>query len=151
MDELSKCLAGEYYDCHDKIFLAFKGRAQKLLKQYHTLAYEEKEAKTNILRQLFGGLGSEVSVAMPFCCDYGRNIYIGNQVSVNMNCTFVDCNTITIGDRVLIGPNVQLYTATHPIELTERLFPSIRDGKPVYSRRTYAKPIKMRLHYFVWV
>ena len=80
---------------------------------------------------------------MPFCCDYGRNIYIGNQVSVNMNCTFVDCNTITIGDRVLIGPNVQLYTATHPIELTERLFPSIRDGKPVYSRRTYAKPIKI--------
>ena len=51
MDELSKCLAGEYYDCHDKIFLAFKRRAQKLLKQDHALAYEEKEAKTNILRQ----------------------------------------------------------------------------------------------------
>lgn len=59
----------------------------------------------------------------PFICNYGCNINIGSNVPVNMNCTFVDCNGITIGDNVLIASNVQLYTATHPVELFERLTP----------------------------
>ncbi len=123
MTELEKCMAGETYDCHDEIFLEFKSHARKLLKEYHELAYDQKEEKTALLKRLFGGVGSNVSVGLPFICDYGRNIYIGNNVSVNMNCTFVDCNRITIGDRVLIASNVQLYTAAHPVELAERLPP----------------------------
>ena len=52
MNELEKCMAGEYHDCHDKIFLAFKGRARKLLKEYNALAYEQNEEKERILKQL---------------------------------------------------------------------------------------------------
>lgn len=141
MNELEKCMAGEYYNCHDKIFLDFKAQARKLLKEYNALSYEQKEEKSGILKQLFGKIGTNVSVGLPFICDYGRNIYFGNNVSVNMNCTFVDCNKITIGDNVLIASNVQLYTATHPVELSERLTP---DGEPNDGRyfcRTYALPI----------
>ena len=82
-------------------------------------------------------------VGQPFLCDYGRNIYIGNHVSVNMNCTFVDCNTITIGDHVLIASNVQLYTATHPVELSERLIPDWDARSDQYFCSTYALPIKI--------
>lgn len=141
MNELEKCLAGEYYDCHDKIFLEFKTCARKLLKEYNSLSYEQKEEKVHILKQLFGKIGTNVSVGLPFICDYGRNIYIGNNVSVNMNCTFVDCNKITIGDNVLIASNVQLYTATHPVELSERLTPDWNPESEEYFCRTYALPI----------
>ena len=89
MTELEKCLAGEYYNCHDKIFLDFKSHARTLLQKYNALAYEEMELKRSILKELFGGIGTQVSVAPPFLCDYGCNIYIGNNVSVNMNCTFL--------------------------------------------------------------
>jgi maltose O-acetyltransferase len=41
---------------------------------------------------MFGSIGTNVSVGNPFICDYGQNIHIGNNVSVNMNCTFVGCN-----------------------------------------------------------
>lgn len=58
-----------------------------------------------------------------------------------MNCTFVDCNRIIIGDDVLIAPNVQLYTATHPIEFTERYAKNLETGQ--LHRRTYALPIKI--------
>ena len=98
MTELEKCMAGECYNCHDEIFLKFKARARTLLKEYHNLAYEQKEEKTAILKQLFGKIGTNVSVGTPFLCDYGRNIYLGDNVSINMNCTFVDCNEIRIGD-----------------------------------------------------
>ena len=141
MTELEKCMAGEYYDCHNEIFLDFKKRARELLKGYNALAYEQKGEKMSILKELFGGIGSSVSVASPFICDYGRNIYVGNRVSVNMNCTFVDCNRITIGDNVLIASNVQLYTAAHPVELAARLTPDWTPDKAEYFCRTYALPI----------
>lgn len=141
MTELEKCMAGECYDCHDQIFLDFKGHARKLLQEYNTLVYEQKKEKESILKELFAKIGTKVSVASPFLCDYGRNIYIGNNVSINMNCTFVDCNNIVIGDDVLIASNVQLYTATHPVELAERYVPDNGQEaeRPVF--RTYALPI----------
>ena len=100
------------------------------MKEYNALAYEQKEEKYNILKQLFGGIGANVTVGSPFICDYGRNIYIGDHVSVNMNCTFVDCNGIT---------NVQLYTATHPVEFAERYIPD--QDSQLEKFQTYALPV----------
>lgn len=141
MNELDKCMAGECYDCHDEIFLDFKARARKLLREYNALAYEQKEEKNRILGQLFGKIGTNVSVGFPFICDYGQNIEIGDNVSVNMNCTFVDCNRIVIGNNVLIASNVQLYTATHPVELSERLTEGWEPQTGRYFCQTYALPI----------
>lgn len=108
-----------WYDCHDPIFLEFKQKTHRLLLKYNALPYEKKEEKQAILKEMFGSIGTKVSVGHSFICDYGRNIHIGNNVTVNTGCTFVDCNKITIGDNVLIAPDVRIYTATHPIELNE--------------------------------
>ena len=143
MRELDKCLAGESYNCHDEIFLKFKAKARRLVTQYNALDYEQKQEKLNILRELFGSIGNNVSVGSPFICDYGCNIHVGDNVSIGMNCTFQDCNRIDIGSNVLIAPNVQFYTAGHPIELMDRLTSnwSIESGE--YFCQTYAKPIKI--------
>lgn len=143
MTESEKCKNGECYNCHDKVFLEFKSNARSLLKEYHSLTYDQKKEKNMILSRLFGRIGENVSVGQPFICDYGRNIYLGNNVSVNMNCTFVDCNKIEIGDNVLIASNVQLYTATHPVELSERLTPDWNAESGEYFCRTYALPIQI--------
>lgn len=143
MNELEKCMAGEWYDCHDEIFLEYKNTARRLLAQYNSLAYDQKKEKTAILKELFGSMGNNVSVGLPFICDYGRNIHIGTNVSVNMNCTFVDCNRIDIGDNVLIASNVQIYTATHPVELADRLTPDWNPKSGEYFCRTYALPVKI--------
>ena len=140
-NELEKCLAGEWYDCHDPIFLEYKDTARRLLKLYHSLEYKQKKEKNEVLKNLFGSIGENVSVGLPFICDYGCNISIGNNVSVNMNCTFVDCNIITIGNNVLIASIVQIYTATHPVELDERLTPDWSMGSGEYFCRTYALPV----------
>lgn len=143
MTELEKCMNGEYYDCHNEIFLHQKAEARKLLKIYNSLQYEQKEEKREVLSRLFKEIGTNVSVGQPFICDYGCNISLGNNVSVNMNCTFVDCNRIEIGDNVLIASNVQLYTAAHPVELSERLTPDWDQGSEEYFCRTYALPIRI--------
>lgn len=141
MNELEKCLTGRYYDCHDEIFLQYKNKARNLLAKYNALAYDQKKEKTEILHKLCGSIGDNVSVASPFICDYGCNIHIGSNVSINMNCTFVDCNKIIIGNNVLIASNVQLYTATHPVEIKDRLMPGWYPGSKKYFCQTYALSI----------
>ena len=140
-NELEKCLAGEWYDCHDPIFLEYKDTARRLLKKYNSLEYNQKKEKTEVLKKLFNSIGENVSVGLPFICDYGCHISIGSNVSINMNCTFVDCNKITIGDNVLISSNVQIYTATHPVELADRLTPNWNMESGEYFCRTYALPV----------
>lgn len=139
--ELDKCMSGRWYDCHDRVFLELKDKARRLLTEYNSLPYDQKEKKREVLKEMFGSIGTNVSVGYSFICDYGCNIYMGNNVSVNMNCTFVDCNKITIGDNVLIASNVQIYTAAHPIELEERLTPDWTPDSDEYFCRTFALPV----------
>ncbi|WP_305775322.1 DapH/DapD/GlmU-related protein [Lentilactobacillus kosonis] len=58
-----------------------------------------------------------------------------------MNCTLFDCNKITIGSNTLIASNVQMYTATHPVELSERVIPDWKPESGKYFCKTYALPI----------
>lgn len=141
MTELEKCLLGKNYNCHDKTFLRFKKKSKELLLIYNNLPYNYKEEKQKILIELFGNIGDNVSVGTPFICDYGCNIFIGNNVSINMNCTFIDCNRIDIGDNVMIASNVQIYTATHPIELNQRLTPNWTPESKEHFCQTYALPV----------
>ncbi len=141
--ELEKCMAGEYYDCHDEVFLEYKKNARMLLTQYNALGYDRKTRKAEVLSHLLGGMGQNVSIASPFLCDYGRNIFLGDNVSVNMNCTFVDNNRIEVGDNVLISSNVQIYTSTHPVELEERLTPDWTPASGEYFCRTRALPVRI--------
>ena len=139
--ELEKCMAGEWYDCHDPVFMDFKAMARKILARYNELSYDAKNERYDVLKQLFGRIGTNVSVGNPFICDYGRNIYLGDNVSINMNCTLVDCNKITIENNVLIASNVQIYTAAHPVELDERLTPGWKPDDEKYFCRTFALPV----------
>lgn len=143
MTELEKCMSGNFYNCHHEVFLRMKKETRQLLQEYHLLRYDQKKEKRAILTRLFRQIGTNVSVAQPFICDYGKNICLGNNVSINMNCTFVDCNRIEIGDNVLIASNVQLYTAAHPVELSERLTPNWDSESEEHFCRTYALPIRI--------
>ena len=53
-----------------------------------------------------------------------------------MNCVFLDCNRITIGDNALIGPGVHIYTVFHPLRAGERLNKSINGEFPFAVAKT---------------
>jgi maltose O-acetyltransferase len=40
---------------------------------------------------------------------------------MNFNCVLLDCAAVTMGNNVQFGPNVQIYTATHPLLASERI------------------------------
>jgi len=139
--EKQKMLAGLPYRSRDPELLAMYHRARDLLALFARTSSRDTEERHAALRQLFGAIGSRTWIEAPFHCDYGENIWIGSDCFVNANCVFLDCNTITIGNNVLFGPAVQVYTATHPLAAPERLvFDDAED--PARSRYvTQALPI----------
>lgn len=139
MTEKEKMLAGQPYNSRDPALLALYLRARALLKAAQEVPPADFAGRVAALRQLFGALGDGSWIEPPFHCDYGENIRIGSDCFVNANCVFLDCNRITIGDGVLIGPAVQLYTPTHPLNAAERLPAATPPARPRYV--TSAQPI----------
>ncbi len=118
--EQEKMLAGLPYDAGDKTLQALQLKGKHLIREYNTLDVRDHVAQQRLLREVLGEVGEHVLIATPFHVDYGAFIRLGNGVEINMNCVFLDCNYITIGDFTLIGPNVQLYAVGHPVAAQDR-------------------------------
>lgn len=119
--EKEKMLAGELYDCGDGELLARWHLAKRLQQEYNAVDSEDRERQSAILDRLLGARGRNVWIAAPFFVDYGEHIRLGDNVEINMNCVFLDCNEISIGDFSGIGPGVHIYTVFHPVNPEERL------------------------------
>jgi maltose O-acetyltransferase len=119
--ELEKMLAGELYAANDEQLMEMRHKARRLLTKYNHTSYENLEEKISILRKLFGKVEDNTDIQAPFYCDYGIHIFAGKNLFINFNCTILDCATVTFGDNVAIAPNVQIYTAYHPLIASERI------------------------------
>lgn len=118
--EREKMLAGELYDPLDADLVAERLRAREICFQLNRTGPHDAEERDRLTRDLFGAVGPNLWFEPPFFCDYGTNIRLGERVFFNFNCVFLDVAEITIGDRTLLGPAVQLYAATHPVDAETR-------------------------------
>lgn len=73
-----------------------------------------------MLSQIFGAGGETAYVEQTLRCDYGTNISVGRGFYANYNLTILDIAPVTIGDNVMIAPNVSIYTAGHPVHPESR-------------------------------
>lgn len=106
-------------------------RARRLSQQLNTMDRGDFDGIRAVLKQLLGKCG-DILINPPFYCDYGRNIEIGDGVFVNYNCTILDSAKVTIGNNVLLGPNVCISTSGHAIHPAFRQHPCVC---------TYARPV----------
>jgi galactoside O-acetyltransferase len=113
--EKEKSLEGKLYKAADNELYTARQRAKELIFMFNTLPPREAESRNGIIRKLFCKTGEKFIIEPPFYCDYGLNISIGNNFYSNFNLTILDCARTEIGDNVLIGPDVGIYTAGHPV------------------------------------
>jgi maltose O-acetyltransferase len=118
--EKEKMLAGALYNALDPQLSEERLQARLLLKQLNETPEDQPEERSRILKELLPHAGAGLWLQPPFYCDYGSNIYLGANVFFNFNCVVLDVAAVTIGSRTLFGPNVQVYTATHPMNHVER-------------------------------
>lgn len=120
MTEWEKMLAGEPYDAMNQCFTERLNDTKLKIYEFNNMRPDDTEARTKLLRGLLGGTGKRLIVNQPFRCDYGCNIFVGEDFFANFNLTILDEARVTIGDNVFIGPNVGIYTACHPLAPAER-------------------------------
>lgn len=119
-NEQEKMQAGELYAAFDPALLAARTRAKRLLHRLNVTEYLLTDAARQVLAELLPHAGENLYIEPPFHCDYGSNIYCGNNVYFNVNCVVLDAAMVSIGSNVLFGPGVQLYAATHPLDAVVR-------------------------------
>ncbi|MBY0456488.1 MAG: sugar O-acetyltransferase, partial [Gemmataceae bacterium] len=116
MTEREKMLAGELYDPLDPELGAARTRARDLLWTFNATRESDGSVRHAILRELLGSAGEGVWIQPPFFCDYGSNLHLGEKVYFNFNCVVLDVCEVRVGARTLLGPAVQIYAATHPLD-----------------------------------
>ncbi|PRD56294.1 sugar O-acetyltransferase [Sphingobacterium gobiense] len=119
--EKEKMIAGEFYRATAKELMVERQYAKEQLFQYNNLEPSKIKVRNQILKKLFGKTTSRFFIEPPFRCDYGYNIFLGDNFYANYNFIVLDCAPVTIGDNVMIGPNVSLFTAGHPVHPAPRI------------------------------
>jgi maltose O-acetyltransferase len=118
--EKDRMLSGALYDPLDPQLCAERRRARLLVKALNDTSDDAGPERARIIRELLPRAGQDFWLQPPFYCDYGSNIVIGDKVFFNFNCVILDVAAVRIGSYVLLGPNVQIYAATHPIDAARR-------------------------------
>jgi maltose O-acetyltransferase len=139
MSEKENMLAGLHYNSRDPELLERYYLTRKLLAKLNNLSPIDSEQRNELFTSLLGRISDNVWIETPFFCDYGEHIYIDEGTFINVNAIFLDNNIIKIGQNGLIGPGVQLLTASHPLSSRERLITSNENLKTSY--KTFSKPI----------
>ncbi len=114
--EKEKMLSGELYYANIPELLKGRDDSAILCKEFNETDRSNTKKRNEIMKKLFGKIGDNCYITPNFQCDYGKNIFLGNNVYMNFGVTILDCAKIEIGDDCLFAPNVQIYAAAHPID-----------------------------------
>ena len=117
---LDRMLAGDPYIADDPLIRQAHQRAMALVERFNRSAASDPAERRRLLTDLLGAYGEGSEIRPPLFCDYGSQIRIGARTFVNFGLVALDVAPVIIGDDVQIGPNVQLLTATHPLEAARR-------------------------------
>ncbi len=121
MTEKQKMISGQPYLSADDELVQEREAASQRLFEVAAIPPARKAERYALLRRLLGSTGDNFTIERNFHCDYGYNIYVGENFYANVNCTILDCAAVRIGDNVLLAPNVGIYTAGHPLEAGPRV------------------------------
>lgn len=98
------------------------------VREYNDCQPDDRAGLERILDSLLGGVGKGAVIKQPLRFDYGKNTYVGENFFANYNLTVLDVARVTIGDNVMLAPNVSIYTAGHPVH------PEARNSGYEYGR-----------------
>lgn len=111
-----RMLAGDLYLADDAELGEMSLTAHELVDAYNATTARQGALRQELLGRLLGSVGEGTEIRSPLRVDYGVHITFGARCFANWGLVAADVATITVGDDVQIGPNVQLLTPTHPVE-----------------------------------
>ena len=120
MNQRERMLAGLPYKAWLDGLEEERVACKKKIYRYNQIMPGQWAELDEALRGLLGRAGKNAYIEPPFRCDYGWNIEVGDDFYANYNLTVLDVAKVTIGDHVMLAPNVSIYTAGHPLHPDSR-------------------------------
>ncbi|MGN0814124.1 MAG: sugar O-acetyltransferase [Candidatus Coproplasma sp.] len=139
MNEKEKMLSGKIYDPNDEELSALRRKAHKLCKLYNDTFEDERDRREEILGELMPDRGEGAYLQGPVYFDYGVFTRVGKNFYANFNLTVLDVCPVTIGDNVLVGPNVSILTPKHPLCWQDRNLFINQNGR--LTDKEYGAPV----------
>jgi maltose O-acetyltransferase len=115
-----RMLRGDLYIANDPELLEDFQRARKLIERFNGTSVTKADEGRRLLEELLGRFGADSQIRAPFQCDYGYLTEVGERTFINYGAAILDCAKVSIGHEVQIATNVQLLTATHPLDAATR-------------------------------
>lgn len=112
--------SGEMYDDLSPVFSEMRKQAVKSTTEYNALYGKDEQKREAILRNLLGSVGESPFFEPDFRCEFGKNIHLGDRFFANFDCILLDGGEIRIGNDVLFGPRVGIFTTNHATDPEER-------------------------------
>ena len=119
MDNISRKNKGLPYIADEKCNELMLENRQKLF-EFNNTDPRDLNKLDELLRDILGKAGRNITILQPFRCDYGKNIEVGDNFFANYNFVVLDVAKVSIGNNVFIAPNVAIYTAGHPVHYEMR-------------------------------
>ncbi|UQS84732.1 sugar O-acetyltransferase [Apilactobacillus apisilvae] len=138
MKEIEKADNGEWYCYSDSEIVSRKLHAARACEEFNALAPTDDEIRTAKIKSIIGSCGDGFGIQAPIHFDYGKNIRLGNDFASNYNLTVLGMGKVTIGNHVMIGSNVDIYTVNHPMD-------------PEGRRKHLAKAFPVTIGNDVWI
>lgn len=113
--ELQKLEDGEEYYFLDPEVADRKASSADACYEFNQIRPSEPEKQLAKAKEILGSYGKNLSLQAPIYFDYGKNIHVGNDFLSNYGLTILDIAPVNIGNNVMIGPNVDIYTVNHPM------------------------------------
>ncbi|KAF5013140.1 hypothetical protein FDECE_860 [Fusarium decemcellulare] len=127
-DEFEKMISGMcFQSSKDPKLGQYKVAVMRTLQSFNDVTIPDNATlesltsrRMQVAKGMLGKLGTSVNIEPPFFVTWGCNIFVGDRVYINRNISIYDNAPVTIGDRVLIGPDVCICTGTHDIHWQAR-------------------------------
>lgn len=113
-------LSGKMYNDLTSELIEARARAVALSDAYNRTFGQAQEVREAALRELVKSVGPGAHFEPTFRCEFGFNITLGKGFYGNFDCVILDGAEVEIGDNVLFGPRVGIYTSNHAIDAEER-------------------------------
>lgn len=131
-------LSGKMYNDLTPELIKAREETVFLTNKYNESFGKPSFERERILKKLLKSIGTGVHFEPVFRCEFGYNISIGDNFYANFDCIMLDGGGIQIGNNVLFGPRVGIYTSNHAADPWERI-----------NGACYAKPVKIGNN--VWI
>ncbi len=116
MDINSKMHSQKIYSYDDQTLAEQQLQCLEVLYDFNQTRPKQQAKRKELMQQIFAEVGDNCYIEPPLHANWGIHTHLGNNVYANFNLTLVDDTHIYIGDGVMLGPNVTLATAGHPID-----------------------------------